>query len=83
MNDYGYIILLYDETKVFGLLRDLNRLSNYDNMTGLNNRNYIENKLNKIENEKDLGIISLDLNGLKVNNDYLGHERRLSFKITC
>lgn len=75
MNDYGYIILLYDETKVFGLLRDLNRLSNYDNMTGLNNRNYIENKLNKIENEKDLGIISLDLNGLKVNNDYLGHER--------
>jgi diguanylate cyclase (GGDEF)-like protein len=75
MNDYGYIILLYDETKVFGLLRDLNRLSNYDNMTGLNNRNYIENKLNKLENEVDLGIISLDLNGLKVNNDYLGHER--------
>lgn len=75
MNDYGYIILLYDETKVFGLLRDLNRLSNYDNMTGLNNRNYIENKLNNIEDENNLGIISLDLNGLKVNNDYLGHER--------
>ncbi|BCR35254.1 GGDEF domain-containing protein [Mariniplasma anaerobium] len=75
MNDYGYIILLYDETKVFGLLRDLNRLSNFDNMTGLNNRNYIENKLNKLEEEIDLGIISLDLNGLKVNNDYLGHER--------
>jgi diguanylate cyclase (GGDEF)-like protein len=75
MNDYGYIILLYDETKVFRLLRDLNKLSNYDNMTGLNNRNYIENKLNKLEQEINLGIISLDLNGLKVNNDYLGHER--------
>jgi diguanylate cyclase (GGDEF)-like protein len=75
MNDYGYIILLYDETKVFGLLRDLNKLSNYDNMTGLNNRNYIENKFNSLEEKENLGIISLDLNGLKVNNDYLGHER--------
>lgn len=75
MNDYGYMILLYDETKVFGLLRDLNRLSNYDNMTGLNNRNYIENKLDKLNTETNLGIVSLDLNGLKANNDYLGHER--------
>jgi|GEM_PF-1169933 len=75
MNEYGYMILLYDETKVFKLLRDLNRLSNYDNMTGLNNRNYIENKLNKLDSESNLGIISLDLNGLKANNDYLGHER--------
>lgn len=75
MNDYGYMILLYDETKVFGLLRDLNRLSNYDNMTGLNNRNYIENKLDKLNIETNVGVVSLDLNGLKANNDYLGHER--------
>jgi len=73
--NYGYMILLYDETKVFKLLRELNQLSNYDMMTGLNNRNYMENKLDTYNNQENLGIISLDLNGLKVNNDYLGHER--------
>jgi diguanylate cyclase (GGDEF)-like protein len=75
MNDFGYMILLYDETQVFGLLRELNKLSNYDSMTGLHNRNYIENKLVHLNHHKDIGILSLDLNGLKVNNDYLGHER--------
>ena len=74
-NNYGYMILLYDETQVFKLLRELNRLSNYDMMTGLNNRNYMENKLETYGFQKNIGIISLDLNGLKVNNDYLGHER--------
>jgi diguanylate cyclase (GGDEF)-like protein len=75
MNDFGYMILLYDETQVFGLLRELNKMSNYDNMTGLNNRNYIEHKLEGISSTKSMGVISLDLNGLKANNDYLGHER--------
>ena len=74
-NNYGYMILLYDETQVFKLLRELNQLSNYDTMTGLNNRNYIEKKLEVYNHQKNLGIISIDLNGLKVNNDYLGHER--------
>ncbi len=75
MNDYGYMILLYDETQVYKLLRELNKLSNFDSMTGLNNRNYIENKLKQIKETKNLGVISLDLNALKVNNDYLGHDR--------
>lgn len=75
MNEHGFMILLYDETQVFSLLRELNKLSNYDNMTGLNNRNYIENKIKKYEKSETVGIISLDLNGLKANNDYLGHER--------
>jgi len=75
MNEYGYMILMYDETQVFNLLRELNKLSNYDNMTGLHNRNFIEGKIAKSSSTKDMGIISLDLNGLKANNDYLGHER--------
>jgi diguanylate cyclase (GGDEF)-like protein len=75
MNQFGYMILLYDETQVFNLLRELNRLSNYDMMTGLNNRNFIEHYLDKIKDTKGYGIVSLDLNGLKINNDYLGHER--------
>lgn len=75
INDYGYMILLYDETQVFKLLRELNQLSNYDNMTGLHNRNFIENHLKNLELTQNYSIISLDLNGLKANNDYLGHER--------
>ncbi len=74
-NNFGYMILLYDETQVFKLLRELNQLSNFDSMTGLNNRNYIESKLEAYNHKPALGVISLDLNGLKVNNDYLGHER--------
>jgi len=75
LKDFGYMILLFDETKVYNLLRELNRLSNYDSMTGLNNRNYIEIILSNISDVTSIGVISLDLNGLKINNDYLGHER--------
>lgn len=75
MNESGYMILLYDETQVYNLLRELNHLSNYDSMTGLNNRNYIESRLIQIKDTNKVGIISLDINGLKINNDYLGHER--------
>ena len=87
MNEHGYMILLYDETQVFILLRELNQLSNYDNMTGLHNRNYIESRIKNVSDTKNIGVLSLDLNGLKINNDYLGHERgdyllkQLSYKM--
>lgn len=44
-------------------------------MTGLNNRNFIEELLDDIKDANGIGVTSLDLNGLKINNDYLGHER--------
>lgn len=75
MNESGHMILLYDETQVYHLLRELNQLSNYDAMTGLNNRNYIEHKISEIKTLEGLSIFSIDINGLKINNDYLGHER--------
>ncbi|MCF7925383.1 MAG: diguanylate cyclase [Candidatus Izimaplasma sp.] len=75
MNESGHMILLYDETQVYNLLRELNKLSNFDTMTGLNNRNYIENVLDNLKETKDVAVFSLDINGLKINNDYLGHER--------
>lgn len=75
MNETGHMILLYDETQVYYLLRELNRLGNYDALTGLNNRNYIESKLNHMNDFKQMGVFSIDINGLKINNDYLGHER--------
>ena len=74
LRDFGYMILLYDETQVFNLLRELNKLSNFDQMTGLNNRNYVEKLFEEVSTQ-NIGVLSLDLNGLKANNDYLGHER--------
>lgn len=41
MNVHGYMVLMYDETQVYKLLRELNHLSNFDMMTGLHNRNYM------------------------------------------
>lgn len=75
MNESGHMILLYDETQVYYLLRELNHLSNYDVMTGLNNRNYIEHKINELKEISNVSVYSIDINGLKINNDYLGHER--------
>jgi diguanylate cyclase (GGDEF)-like protein len=74
-SEFGYMILMYDETQVYGLLRELNRMSFIDYMTGLNNRNFMEKKLEELGSSSNIGAISLDLNGLKANNDYLGHER--------
>jgi len=77
MESYGYMVLLYDESQVVELLRELNRLSNFDDMTGLHNRNFIESIM-KTYNPSiypNLGVLSLDLNGLKTNNDYIGHDR--------
>lgn len=77
MEAYGYMILLYDESQVVELLRELNRLSNFDELTGLHNRNFIENLLSEytVEEYPNIGLLSLDLNGLKTNNDYIGHDR--------
>ena len=75
MRESGYMILLYDETQVYQLLRDLNRLSNYDAMTGLHNRNFVEHKFESFGLTHETAVYSIDLNGLKINNDYLGHER--------
>ena len=75
MKETGNMILLYDETQIYNLLRELNRLSHFDEMTGLNNRNYLEHKLGQIIDTSNIGVFSIDLNGLKINNDYFGHER--------
>lgn len=75
MEVFGYMVLLYDESQVVELLRELNRLSNFDDMTGLHNRNYIEGVLEGFDHKDNVAVLSLDLNGLKTNNDYIGHDR--------
>lgn len=53
----------------------LTKLSYKDNLTGLYNRTYFEEKLNELNGEAylPLGIIMGDVNGLKLINDSFGH----------
>ncbi|MBU7007277.1 sensor domain-containing diguanylate cyclase/phosphohydrolase [Phosphitispora fastidiosa] len=51
-------------------------LSMHDNLTGLYNRAYFEQELQRLQQEKcyPLAIIVCDIDGLKLVNDTLGHE---------
>ncbi|MFP4286909.1 MAG: diguanylate cyclase domain-containing protein [Candidatus Izemoplasmataceae bacterium] len=71
----GKLILLYDETRLMQLVDNLNFLRTHDQMTQLYNRNYFEETKDEFENAcSDCGLLVLDLNGLKLTNDYLGHK---------
>ena len=51
-------------------------LSLYDSLTGLYNRNYYEQELQRLKGGRDipLGLIIFDIDGLKMVNDTLGHQ---------
>ena len=51
------------------------KLAQNDALTGLHSRTYFDIKLANIENKgiRPLCVISCDVNGLKLANDYMGH----------
>ncbi|WP_378954637.1 HD domain-containing phosphohydrolase [Pelosinus sp. sgz500959] len=53
----------------------LRKLSLYDGLTGLYNRNFFEQEINQMigEDTRSIGVISCDVDGLKFANDTLGH----------
>ncbi len=53
----------------------LETLLNFDRLTGLFNRHYFDDVIGRIKNEHihDIGIIYIDVNGLKKMNDNFGH----------
>ena len=55
----------------------LRHLSLHDQLTGLYNRLYLENEKQRLSKGRDypVTIISMDVDGLKLVNDTLGHER--------
>lgn len=78
---------LYDKSPVItGIIRDitsrknleekLTRLSLYDELTGLFNRNYFKAETERLRGKRNgtIGIILCDVDGLKLINDTLGHE---------
>jgi diguanylate cyclase (GGDEF)-like protein len=71
----GTLILLYEETRLMQLVDNLNFMRSHDQMTKLYNRNYFEENKSSLEKTyASLGVLVLDLDGLKLTNDYLGHK---------
>lgn len=59
------------------LIEELSRACSIDMLTGLKNRNEYMRKYNELKEKKPdtLGVIFIDINGLKQLNDTCGHER--------
>lgn len=71
----GHLILLYDETSDVNMLQEIEYMSTHDYLTKLYNRNYFETIRSSYEKTyPKLAIILIDMDGLKLFNDYLGHK---------
>jgi diguanylate cyclase (GGDEF)-like protein/PAS domain S-box-containing protein len=73
--DGEVVSIVRDITERRQFEEQLKYMSLYDRMTGLYNRAYFEDELKRLSVSRDypLSIISVDLDGLKLINDTLGH----------
>lgn len=69
------VITLSDITEEWFMQEKIRFLTFHDSLTGLYNRNFLEEELIRLNTERQLpvSIIMADLNGLKIVNDILGH----------
>ncbi len=70
------IYFLNNDLEKRKVMEELSRLSYEDALTGMFNRNRYNQELEKLEERlpATLGIVYMDLNGLKITNDTMGHE---------
>ncbi len=73
----GVIIVFRDVSKERKKQREIEYLSFHDKLTGLYNRAFFDKELNRLDTKRQLPvtIIMGDMNGLKLINDSLGHEK--------
>lgn len=71
----GAVVTFIDITSRKRTEREVIYLSYHDSLTGLYNRRFFEEELNRLDTERNLpvSIIMGDLNGLKLINDIFGH----------
>jgi diguanylate cyclase (GGDEF)-like protein/PAS domain S-box-containing protein len=72
-----YMVTARDVTERRLIEEKMNFLSFHDVLTGLYNRTYFEEELNRLERRRAgaVGLILFDLDGLKLVNDSFGHEQ--------
>lgn len=71
----GRAVTLTNITGEIELQGRVNYLTFHDSMTGLYNRNYLDEEIDRLNTSRQLpiSIIMADLNGLKISNDLMGH----------
>lgn len=69
--------LIRDLSEIVNRDERIEKLKNYDSLTGLYNRTYFEDKINEFNHKKyfPVSIIIGDINGLKLTNDVFGKQR--------
>lgn len=73
---YGAVMVFRDISAEIERKEHIMYLSYHDNLTGLFNRRYFDDRIQLIDNPiyYPLAIIMGDVNGLKITNDVFGHE---------
>ncbi|MGC4018541.1 MAG: diguanylate cyclase [Muricomes sp.] len=73
---YGVVMVFRDVSDEKEHNRQIKFLSYHDSLTGLYNRRYIEEMMNKMDISELLpvSVIMADVNGLKITNDVFGHQ---------
>lgn len=72
----GVVVVFRDATEKKEKQERIRYLSYHDQLTGLYNRHFFEEEINRIDREVNLplSVVMLDANGLKLINDAFGHE---------
>lgn len=75
-NIKGAVVVFRDFTEQKERQEKIKYLSYHDNITGLYNRHFLEEEINRLDVERNLPLTigMLDVNGLKMVNDVFGHE---------
>ncbi len=75
-NISGMILVFRDSTEKIERLKQVEYLSLHDHMTSLYNRKYMQDSIKRLDTKRNLpfSVIYMDVNGLKLVNDSLGHE---------
>lgn len=74
-NTIGVVLVFRDVTEKKEQREKIKYLSFHDSLTGLYNRRFFQEEINRLDTERNLpiSIIMGDVNGLKLTNDIFGH----------
>lgn len=75
-NIKGVVVVFRDYTDKKEKQARISYLSSHDQLTGLYNRHFFENEINRLQKEEiiPLSLALIDVNGLKLINDAFGHQ---------